>query len=105
MNYLGLCFQMYLCAAVILVCEHVSGGWSVILGVKSGCTAELRLLEAGRWVDIIQGFLTLTAGQELGDLLENIIRGNPGSLGIINNKALNPEDPINTQCVFKSIKV
>lgn len=72
--------------------------------MKSDCAVELRLCQAGRCTDIIQGFLTLTAGQELGDLLENIIRESPGSLRIINNKALNPEDPINTQCVFKSIK-
>lgn len=70
-----------------------------------GCTVELRLLQAGRWMGIIQGFLTLTAGWELGDLLGNVIRENPGSLGIIKNKVLNPEYPINTQCVFKSIKV
>lgn len=66
--------------------------------------AEGRLLQAGRWMEIIQGFLTLTAGQDLGDLLESVIREHPGSLGIINSKALRPEDPINTQCVFKSIK-
>lgn len=53
---------------------------------------------------IIQGCLTSASGQELEDLLEKVIRENPGSLGVINNKALNPEDPINTQCVFKSIK-
>lgn len=55
-------------------------------------------------MEIIRGVLTLTAGQELGDLVENVIREHPGSLGIINNKALSPEDPINTQCVFESIK-
>jgi len=55
-------------------------------------------------MEIIQGFLTFTAGQELGDLLENVIRKNSGSLGLINNKGLNPEDPINTQCVFKVLR-
>lgn len=54
---------------------------------------------------IIQSCLTSVASQELSDLQEKVIRENPGSLGVINNKALNPEDPINTQHVFKSIKV
>lgn len=55
-------------------------------------------------MEIIREVLTLTAGQELGDLLGNVIREHPGSLDIINNKALSPEDHINTQRVFKSIK-
>lgn len=54
---------------------------------------------------IIRSCLTSVASQELSDLQEKVIRENPGSLGVINNKALNPEDPINTQHVFKSIKV
>lgn len=54
---------------------------------------------------IIWSCLTSVASQELSDLQEKVIRENPGSLGVINNKALNPEDPINAQCVFKSIKV
>jgi len=54
---------------------------------------------------IIRSCLTSVASQELSDLQEKVIRENPGSLGVINNKALNPEDPISTQHVFKSIKV